>query len=85
MFANGLLIVPTFPAINPRLDREALDRFSALMPDWKVVGLDCEEISKKGGSLHCMTRNLPPNFYTAPRMPQHSAGNPATNQTTLLS
>ncbi|MDF1738436.1 MAG: agmatine deiminase family protein [Verrucomicrobiales bacterium] len=59
LFANGLLIVPTYPNINPRLDQEVLARFAALLPDWHVVGLDCEEISKKGGSLHCMTMNLP--------------------------
>ncbi len=76
MFANGLLIVPTYPNIDPKLDREVLDRFAALMPDREVVGLDCEEISKKGGSLHCMTMNQPPHLSEILREPAETSGIP---------
>lgn len=72
MFANGLLVVPTFPNIDPKLDRKVLDQFSELMPDWTVVGLDCDEISRKGGSLHCMTMNVPPNFSAISSGPRQS-------------
>lgn len=59
IFANGLVVVPTYPGVDPKQDRNALSKIAEWMPGWEVRGLDCHEVSKKGGSLHCLTMNVP--------------------------
>ncbi len=59
IFANGVIVVPTFPEVDPKLDKRALSMIAEWMPGWTVRGLDCSELSRKGGSLHCLTMNIP--------------------------
>ncbi|MDF1660114.1 MAG: agmatine deiminase family protein [Verrucomicrobiales bacterium] len=61
IFANGLFLVPTYPSLNPKMDRAVLEMYSEWLPGYEVKGLDCEELSLRGGSLHCITRNICPN------------------------
>ena len=59
IFANGLLIVPAYPDIDPKQSVLVRNLYAEWMPDWEIALLNCEEISKKGGSLHCITMNVP--------------------------
>ena len=58
IFANGVLLVPSCPEAPPELEREAFDVFRRLLPDWRIVGIDCSEFLARSGSLHCATSNL---------------------------
>lgn len=69
IFANGLLLVPNYPGVDPKLDRRVLAMFSEWLPGVEVRGIDCEELSLKGGSLHCMTRNINPSVVSKPVSP----------------
>ena len=59
IFANGLVVVPTFPEVDPKLDKRCLAMVAEWMPGWTVRELNCSELSRKGGSLHCLTMNIP--------------------------
>lgn len=59
IFANGLVVVPTYPHVDPKLDKRVLAMIAEWLPDWTVLPIDCSEISQKGGSLHCLTMNIP--------------------------
>jgi agmatine/peptidylarginine deiminase len=67
VFANGVLLVPTWPEANPELETEVFDTYRRLLPGWKIVGIDCGELGRHGGALHCATMNLyriPPWYKT---------------------
>ncbi len=57
VFANGVLLVPTWPD-SPAENAEAIELYGRLLPDWKVVGIDCSSLVAREGALRCATRNL---------------------------
>lgn len=59
IYANGVLLVPQYPSYCPESDRQALEIYRKLLPEWKVVGIDATELIEKRGSLHCLSLNLP--------------------------
>ena len=59
IFANGRLVVPTYPDRCPDRDREALATWAHLLPDWEVVAVDASDLVRKHGALHCVTLNVP--------------------------
>ncbi len=60
VFANGVLLVPSWPKSAPQhLEQEALDVYSRLLPKWKIVSIDSDQLGFREGSLHCMTINIP--------------------------
>jgi agmatine/peptidylarginine deiminase len=59
IYANGVLLVPQYPNYCPEFDRQAMEIYRKLMPEWKVVGIDASELIEKRGSLHCLSLNLP--------------------------
>ncbi len=59
VFANGVLLVPVYPAYCPDLDETALAFYRGLLPDRKVVGIDTSELIKMNGALRCLTMNVP--------------------------
>ncbi|MEQ8788216.1 MAG: agmatine deiminase family protein [Pirellulaceae bacterium] len=59
VMANGVVLVPSYPDIDPAVDRNALATFRSLMPAWQVKPIDVSEVIGTGGALHCMTRNIP--------------------------
>ena len=57
VYANGVMLMPTWPSADAA-NREALAVYRRLLPDWEVVGIDCEQLVKREGALHCATRNI---------------------------
>ena len=55
-FANGLCLVPTW---NDERDRHVLGLLAELMPDRKVIGINCSDWILGGGTLHCSTQQEP--------------------------
>jgi agmatine/peptidylarginine deiminase len=58
VFVNGTLLVPSYPEVSGDLEREALEVFRQLLPDWKIVAIDCSEFMSRHGALHCAMANL---------------------------
>lgn len=59
ILANGTAIVPQYADVDPETNRKALDIYAKFLPNWKIVGVECLEIARKGGALHCITCNVP--------------------------
>lgn len=62
VYANGTLLFPTFADWDLDTRAQAKAIFQELMPQWRIVEIDCRDIIRKGGALHCATMNL----YRAP-------------------
>ena len=58
LYANGTLLVPSYPGITPHLESEALTTFQHLLPAWRIVSVDCNQLISLGGGIHCVTLNL---------------------------
>jgi agmatine deiminase len=56
-FVNGALLVPTYR--HKRNDRRAIDTLQRLLPDRKVIGIDCTELIWGLGAIHCLTQQQP--------------------------
>jgi len=56
IFVNGGLIVPIY---NCETDSPALKYFKEVFPDRKVIGMDCSVPIEEGGSLHCLSKQMP--------------------------
>ncbi|MDR2554018.1 MAG: agmatine deiminase family protein [Fibromonadaceae bacterium] len=56
IFVNGGLIVPTY---NCEADSLALEYFKSVFPDREVIGIDCTIPIEEGGSLHCLSKQMP--------------------------
>ncbi len=57
LFVNGGLLVPTF---GDRFhDRQALTRLQAVLPERRVVGVDCRALIWGLGAIHCLTQQQP--------------------------
>jgi agmatine deiminase len=59
VFANGVLLVPTYKNVDRRLQVRAMRTYRSLLPGWKIVGIDSSDIINNGGALHCVTANVP--------------------------
>ena len=59
VFANGRLLVPIYPDFSPDLDRQALELYGRLLPEWEIVGIDAGSLIRREGALHCVIMNLP--------------------------
>jgi agmatine deiminase len=57
MVLNGSVFVPTYN--QPERDAEAAAIIGACFPGREVVAVDCCEIIKEGGALHCMSQHQP--------------------------
>ncbi len=57
LFANGIVLVPTFQ--SDETDRAALRLFEQLLPDRKVIPVDCADLIWGRGALHCASQHQP--------------------------
>jgi len=60
-YANFLIIndAVLVPVYDDPADAIALERLGAAFPGRTVVGIDCRELIRQGGSLHCLTMQFP--------------------------
>ena len=56
LIINEAVLVPQYTDEN---DRTALERLRQAFPGRKIIGIDCRELIRQGGSLHCMTMQIP--------------------------
>lgn len=54
---NGAVLVPTYG--QPKSDSDALEILGDCFPDREIIGVDCTDILKEGGALHCMSQHQP--------------------------
>lgn len=59
LFVNGAIIVPTYAQ---EYDAVVLERLRAACPEREVVGVDCRQLIRQHGSLHCATMQIPTGF-----------------------
>lgn len=58
VYANGVLLVPTYAECCGELDGQALAVYERLLPGWKVIGVESTSLIRRNGSLHCVTLGL---------------------------
>lgn len=56
LITNQLVLMPAYGC---RQDSLAAERLAAAFPDRRLVSLPCRELIEQGGSLHCITLQLP--------------------------
>jgi agmatine deiminase len=54
---NGAVLVPTYRQVDN--DARALQIIGSCFPGRAIVGVDCCDIIKEGGALHCMSQHQP--------------------------
>ena len=54
--ANGVVLVPVF---GHATDSPALETIQRLLPDRRVVGVNCEPLVWGMGTIHCVTQQQP--------------------------
>lgn len=57
LIINGAVLVPQFR--QPKNDAAALEQIGALFPGREIIGIDCLDLVKEGGSLHCISQQQP--------------------------
>ena len=58
IFANGVLLVPSYQGVAAEIEQEVKSVYEKLLPDWEVKFIDCTWLATKGGALHCLVSNL---------------------------
>ncbi len=56
-FINELILVPTY-FDGKDMDEVALNYWQELMPGYKIVGINCSDIIKEFGAIHCVTKEI---------------------------
>jgi len=59
LFADGLLLLPSYPGIDDEAEREAVALYQRLLPGWRIERIDVTGLIRKGGGLHCVSVNVP--------------------------
>ena len=55
MILDGAVLVPVY---QDPMDAVAQERLAQTFADREIVGIDCRELIRQGGSLHCATMQL---------------------------
>lgn len=58
VYANGVLLVPSWRGVSEDIESQVKATYQKLLPDWKIVSIDCSDLANTGGALHCLTSNL---------------------------
>ena len=56
LIIDGAVLVPTY---RDARDGRALDAVASAFPGREIIGVDCLPLLQQGGSLHCLTMQLP--------------------------
>lgn len=54
---NGAVLVPVFGQASR--DQQALEIIGDCFPGREIIGVDCRDIIREGGALHCMSQHQP--------------------------
>lgn len=71
VFANGVLLVPSYAGESKRVESEVKRIYQSLLPGWDVQLVDCSRLRYRGGALHCLVSNVGDTPYT-PVFPRRS-------------
>ena len=76
LFANGRLLLPVYPRLDPTGGVRAAAVFRRLLPGWRIAPIDCSTLIELGGAIHCVTMNLPrlPDLGRPGKGPVHGIG-----------
>ena len=59
IFANGVLIVPTYPGSDSADDlKVVLSTYRKVLPGWQIKTVDSNFLIEHGGALHCASLNV---------------------------
>lgn len=58
IFANGVVIVPTYKDGDRKLKERALQLYRRHLPGWKVVDMDASKLIECGGAFRCASLSL---------------------------
>lgn len=56
LIVNEAVLVPIYDCLS---DEDALEQISLAFPGYEVMGIPCSMLVEQGGSLHCITMQLP--------------------------
>jgi agmatine/peptidylarginine deiminase len=59
VYANGRVLVPSYPEQDAELERKAMAVFAQVLPEWRIIPIDCEAMIRQCGALRCATLNIP--------------------------
>lgn len=59
VFANGALLVPVYPDVDPTGGKGALAVYRRLLPTRKVIEIDASTMARHQGGLRCVTLYVP--------------------------
>jgi agmatine/peptidylarginine deiminase len=78
LILNGAVLVPVY---GDPADSLALKTLAGLFPDREILSLDCRPLIRRGGSLHCVTMQLPAGIWSANGRPDRSTNILSARQT----
>lgn len=59
LFANNVLLMPTYQSDPPATIKNAISTFKNLLPDAYIETIDMTSMQKLEGALHCLSMNVP--------------------------
>ena len=59
IMANGVLLMPSYSAVDPGLEDRAEAVYRSLLPGWSVKRINCDKLVAEHGQLHCISYHLP--------------------------
>lgn len=59
LILNGAILLPVYA--SPKYDDIAISRLKEACPGYEIVPIDCRELIRQHGSLHCATMQIPVN------------------------
>ncbi len=58
IYANGLLLLPTYEGVPADVEEQISDTYRRLLPGWEIKHIRAGPLLKGLGSLHCVAANL---------------------------
>lgn len=68
IYANGVVLVPSFSGVAPALEAEAFRVWRAALPGWELRSIPADAVARRGGLLHCLSQTLP-GYLELPELP----------------
>ncbi len=59
IYANDIVVVPTYANLDSDVERRAMATFAAHLPGWEIIGIDASSVIVQRGSLRCVSINIP--------------------------